>query len=101
MGAQHQRGGFLRLELLHDARPEQARGAQLGGFHEEIHADGEEEGQPAGEIIDIEALGDRGADIFAAVGQREGEFLHQRRAGFLHVVAGDRDRVEFRHLLRA
>ena len=31
---------------------------------------------------------------------REGELLHRRRAGLLHVVAADRDRVELRHVLR-
>ena len=48
----------------------------------------------------FEALGDRGADIFAAVGQREGELLHQSRARFLHVVAGNGDGVKTRHLPR-
>ena len=28
----------------------------------------------------------------------EGQFLNRGRAGFLHVIAGDRDRVEFRHV---
>jgi hypothetical protein len=43
---------------------------------------------------------DGGADIFAPVGQRVGQLLHQVRAGLLHVVAGNRDRVEFRHFGR-
>ena len=97
MGAQHQRTRLLRLKLGHDARPEKARGAQLGRFHEEIHADGEEEGEPPGKLIDIQALCERCAHIFAAIGQREGKLLRERRAGFLHVVAGDRDGVEARH----
>ena len=100
MGAQHQGTGLLRRELLHDARPEQARSAQLGDFHEEIHADSEEERQATGEVVDIQAFLQCGADIFAPIGQREGQFLHQRRAGFLHVVAGDGNRIEFRHFRR-
>ena len=35
----------LRVELLHQPGPEQARGPHLGDFHEEVHADGPEEGQ--------------------------------------------------------
>ena len=50
--------------------------------------------------VDVEARGKPGAQIFDAVGQRIGEFEVLRRAGFLHVVAGDRDRVELRHVLR-
>ena len=41
-----------------------------------------------------------GAEIFDAVGQRIGELEVLRRAGFLHVIAGDRDGIVFRHLLR-
>ena len=39
------------------------------------------------------------AHVVEAVGERERELLHRRRARFLHVVAGDRDRVELRHVL--
>jgi hypothetical protein len=40
-----------------------------------------------------------GADVLDAVGQRVGELEVGRRPGLLDVVAGDRDRVEPRHLL--
>ncbi len=56
--------------------------------------------QPPGKRIHIHARCNRGAHVFAPVRQREGQLLHQVRAGLLHVVAGDRDRVEFRHLAR-
>ena len=36
----------------------------------------------------------------SAVGQRIGEFQIRRRARLLHVIAGDRDRVELRHVPR-
>ncbi|MND63379.1 hypothetical protein D3C80_546870 [compost metagenome] len=100
MGSKHQRGCLLRFELFHDPRPKQARGTKLCRFHEEIHADGEKEGQASGEIIDIQPLGECRPHIFAAIRQREGQFLHQCRARFLHVIAGYGDGVEFRHLLR-
>jgi hypothetical protein len=40
-----------------------------------------------------------GADVFQPVGQRVAQFQIGGRAGFLHVIAGNRDAVELRHLL--
>ena len=100
MRAQHLRAFGLRAELRHRAVPEQARGAQLGDLHEEVHADREEERQAAGERVDVEPRRLRGADIFHAVGDGKGELLDLRRAGFLHVIAADRDRVEPGHFGR-
>jgi hypothetical protein len=53
--AQHARLRILRPELLHRLPPQQAGGAQLGHFQVEVHADGEEERQPAGEGVDVQA----------------------------------------------
>ena len=89
MGAQHQAARVLGAKVGHDARPQRAGGTQLSHFHEEVHADGEEETQPPGKFIDIQALGLGGADIFHAIGQRVGQFLQRRRPGFVHVIAGD------------
>ena len=89
----------LGAEILHQPRPEQARGAQLRDLHEEIHADGEEEGETRREGVDVEAGRDAGAHIFDAVGERVAQFEIGRGAGLLHVIAGDRDRVELRHML--
>ena len=97
--AQRQRIGLLGLERLDQLGPQEARGAELGHFHEEVHADAEEEREPRREGVDVEALGLGGADVFEPVGQREGQLLDQRRARLLHVIAGDRDRVELRHVL--
>jgi hypothetical protein len=52
------------------------------------------------EGIDVHARGQRRLHVFTTVGQGEGEFKCLGRPGFLHVVAGDRDRVELRHVLR-
>ena len=100
MGAQHRRLGVLRFELLHHPRPEQTRGAQLGGLHEEVHADGEKERQTRREAVDVHARSDGGTHVFAPVRDGEGQFLHEVRARLLHVVARDRDRVELRHVVR-
>jgi hypothetical protein len=74
MGAQRQRTRVMRVELLHQLRPQHARGAQLRHFHEEVHADAEEERQPRREAVDREIGGKAGAHIFDAVGERIGEF---------------------------
>ena len=100
MGAQRKRPRVLRIERLQELRPEQPRGAHLGDFHEEVHADRPEEREAGGKTIDIEARGKTGAQIFDAVGERIGELEVLRRTGFLHVIAGDRDRIELRHPLR-
>ena len=89
-----------RSEALDKAGPELARGAELGDLHEKIHAHRPEERQPRREGVDAHSGADAGAQIFDAVGERIGEFEILRRARFLHVIAGDRDRVEFRHVGR-
>ena len=81
-----------------ELRPQQARGAHLGDLHEEVHADRPEERQPRRERVDVEPGGDARAHVLDAVGQRVGELQVRRRPGLLHVIAGDRDRVELRHL---
>ncbi len=80
--------------------PEQARRPHLGHLHEEVHPDRPEERQARRELVDVEPRRHPGADILDAVGQRVGEFEVLRRSGLLHVVAGDRDRVELRHVGR-
>ena len=95
-----ERARVLRVELLHELGPKETRGAKLRHLHEEVHADRPEERQPRRKPVDIESGFDAGADIFDAVGERVGELQVLRRAGLLHVIAGDRDRVELRHLLR-
>jgi hypothetical protein len=85
--AQHQALGVLRAEALHDARPQQPRRAHLGDLEIEVHPDRPEEAQAAGEVVHVQALGQRGLHVLLAVGQREGQFQRLVRAGFLHVVA--------------
>ncbi len=48
----------------------------------------------------VEAGAEAGADVLDAVGERVAELEVGGRPGLLHVVAGDRDRVELRHLPR-
>ncbi len=100
MRAQRQRARILRLERLHQLGPQQPRGAHLGDFHEEVHADRPEEREARGELVDRDTGLDPGTDILDAVGERVGELEVLRRACLLHMVAGDRDRIELRHVRR-
>ena len=100
MGAQRQRADIFRLKLRHQLRPQDARGAKLRHFHEKVHADAEEKRQPRREAVDVEGGGPPGAHVFDAVSERIGEFKVRGRSGFLHVIAGNRDRVELRHVRR-
>src|SRR5579875_3617837 len=49
------------------------RRAQLGHLHVEVHPDREEEREPAGERVDVEAPRERGAHVLQPVGEREAE----------------------------
>ncbi len=99
--AQRQRAAVLGVELLvMSFAHEQAGGAHLGDLHEEVHADRPEERQARRERVDVEPGLDAGARVLDAVGQRVAELEVGRRPGLLHVIAGDRDRVELRHVAR-
>ena len=100
MRAQGERLGIFRVELLHDLGPEQAGGPHLGDFHEVVHADSPEERQPGRERVDAHACVHSRTQILQSVGQRVRQLDVGRRAGFLHMVARNGDRVEFRHVLR-
>ena len=100
VGAQRQRARIARLKRLHQLRPQHARGAQFCYLHEKVHADAEEERQPRREAVDRKPGGEARAHVFDAVGKRIGEFEIGGRSRLLHVVAGDRDRIELRHVRR-
>ena len=110
-GERHARG--LRVEaheprarvlgaegLAQLARPDPPRGAVLGDLLEEVDLGVEEERQPRGEVVDVEAAVDRLLDVGQAVLEREGQLLRRRRAGLADVVARDRDRMPARHVAR-
>ena len=98
MGAERQGLGILGTELVDGLGPEQARGPHLGHLHEVVHADGPEEGDARGEGVDVHAGLDAGAQIFESVGEGVAELDVGGGPGLLHMVAGDADAVELRHL---
>src|SRR6266480_1504114 len=61
----------------------------------------EEEGEPRRELVDVEASLNAPLDVREPVRERERQLLGGGRAGLADVVAGDRDRMPERHLLRA
>jgi hypothetical protein len=89
MSPQHFGPLGLRAEFGHHPVPQRPSCAQLGNLHEKIHANGKEKRQPTREFVDIHPGLSRGADVFAPVGQRIGQLLHQVRPGLLHVIARD------------
>ena len=99
MGAQGQALFGFGIELLHQPRPQEPCGAQLGDLHEEVHPHRPEEGQARRELIDGEPRRDASANIFDAIGQRVSQLQILRRARFLHVIAGDGNRIELWHVL--
>ena len=98
MRAQRQRFRVLRAELRDQFAPQQPCGTKFRDLHEEVHADAPEERESGRELVDVEARLDTGADVLDAVGECVGQLEIGGRSGLLDVVAGDRYRVELRHL---
>ena len=87
--------------LLHYARPDLARGAELRDLFEEVVVRVEEEREAFAEYVRVLSGLDGGFDVGDAVGEGEGDFLNGGRAGLADVVAGDGDGVPFRDVARA
>ena len=98
MRAQRLRFRVLGVELADEFAPQQPAGAQLGDLHEEVHSDAPEEREPRREFVDGKPDVQAGLDVVHTVGQRVGKLQIRCGAGLLDVIAGDRDRVESRHL---
>ena len=101
MCTQSQRFRVLRIELFHNLRPKHTCSTHLGNFHEVVCTDSPEERQARSKSININTRSCSGTEVFQTVGQRISQLDVRRSSRFLHVVTGDRDRVELRHLLRS
>ena len=91
---------ILGIEAFDDLCPEHPGGAQLGNFHKVIHPFCPEEGQAGCKDVDIDTGSDSCTGIFQSVGQSVCHFQICRGSGFMHVISGDADAVEFRHFAR-
>ena len=100
MSAEGERLRVFRVEGLDDLGPKHAGGAHFRDFHEVVFPLRPEEREAGCEGVDIDACGDASAEVFPAIGEGVGHFKVGCGTGFLHVIAGDGNRVELRHLLR-
>ena len=92
--------GVFGAKGLDDFCPKHAGRPHLGHFHKVVLANRPEERQTLGKGIDRQAGLDTRADVFETIGQRIAQFDIGRRPGLLHMVAGNRNAVEFRHVFR-
>lgn len=99
MGTQGKGFRVLRIELFHNLRPQHTCGTHLGYFHEVVGSDSPEEGEARSESIDVDTRRNTGTEVFETVRQGVGQLNIGRSTGFLHVITGDGDRIELRHLL--
>ena len=100
MGAQGKRARILWIKVLaQKLGPQQPRGALFRNLHEVVHARAPEERQTRSKGVHVHSGRDAGAHIFDAVGECVTELQVQGGPGFLHVITGDRNAVELRHLL--
>jgi hypothetical protein len=105
LGGQRDTGGLgvepqpLRLLALravdvpHPARPDAARGAELGDLLEEVDVRVEEEGQAGREDVDVQPARQPQLHVPETVRQGVRQLLRGRRPGLADVVAGDRQRL--------
>jgi hypothetical protein len=87
--------------LLHEPRPQPARGAELRDLLDEVGVAGEEERHAFAEALGVEAGLLRRPHVLERVREGERDLLRRRRARLAHVVPGDRDGVPLRHALGA
>jgi hypothetical protein len=94
MEPHHERAGIFRMiALLHVARPDAPRRAQLRNLLEEVVVDIPEEREPWCEAVDVESARNSTLDIRESVGEREGKLLCGGGSSFANMVAGDRYRI--------
>ncbi len=99
VGTQRHRLGVLGTERFDNLCPQHTTCTHLGNLHEVVHTDSPEEGQTWCKGIDIHTRIDTGTQVFHTVGKCISQLDVCCSTRLLHVVAGDGDGVELRHLL--
>ena len=92
---------ILGTEALNDLSPQETTGTHLGNLHEVVHADSPEEAETGSESIHIDTGIDTCTEIVHTIGQGVGQLDVGSSTSLLHVITGDRNAVELRHLLRS
>ena len=83
-----------RLVLGYDVGPQHTCGAELRDLHEIIRADRHRKADRRSRLVDREPLLHQFYDIFVAYGQREGQFLDDRRTAVVELLAVDADEAD-------
>src|SRR5437667_5922591 len=100
MKAQHLRPWLGGVETVaHNPCPQPTRCPEFGDFLQKMVVDIEKERQLHPERVYLEPRFERRLDVGDPIGQREGDLLYRRRAGFADVIATDADRIPARQLL--
>ena len=99
MGAQRQRFRVLRAELACISLAQSRRAARiLATSMKKFMPIAQKKLKARRKGVDLQPDVHAGAGVFQTIRQRVGQLKVSRRAGLLHVIAGDADRVEARHL---
>src|SRR6266571_5537082 len=100
MKAHHQRPRIRgAVALLHMARPNAARGAELRDLLKEVVVDVPEERKTRRKRVDVQAACNSAFYIGESVCESEGQLLCRGGASFPDVVTRDRDRIPLRYML--
>ena len=100
MRAQRHALEVFGVESLDDFRPEHSRRAHFCDFHKVVFAYRPEEAESRRKLVDFKAGLFAASQIFEPVRERVRHFEVCGGSRFLHMVAGNGDAVELRHILR-
>ncbi len=99
VGTQSHRLGILRIKLLNNFGPKHTGCPHFGDFHKMVHANGPKERKAGSEAVDVHSGIYSGSEVFQSVGQGVGQFNIGSGTCFLHMIAGNRNGIEFGHVL--
>lgn len=86
------------MEAFYYFGPNHTGCPHFGNFTEMVHTDGPEERNPGCKIVNAHTGLNACTQVFQAIGQGIGHFNFTRGSGFLHMVSGNRDGIELRHV---
>ena len=100
VSTQSHRFRVLCTKRLHNLCPQHTTGTHLGNLHKVVHTDSPEETETRSKSIHIHTRIDTCAEVLHTIGEGVCQLDVGSGTCLLHVVTGDRNRVELRHLLR-
>ena len=100
VSSQRKRLRIFRVELINQFCPNHTGSAHLGNFHKMVHPNCPKERETGSKLIHVHSCCYSCSKVFKPVCQSVCHFDIACRTCFLHMVSGNRDRVELRHILR-